>query len=68
MMAIKFGIAISREETEILRVFDTREEAVAYGRALAALPRKQGTVFCFSAEYTGNRRTDNRMKIYDYFN
>ena len=67
-MATKFGVAIAKKNTEIIRVFDSPKEASTFGRQFVDVSRSQGIVFCFSAEFDGGERADKQMRIYGICN
>lgn len=68
MKTTKFGIGLAQKDTTILGVFDTREEAVAFGKNYVDVPRSKGIVYLFSALYEDGKRADTRMRVFDVQN
>jgi hypothetical protein len=68
MKTTKFGIGLAQKGTTILGVFDTREEAVAFGKNYVDVPRSKGIVYLFSALYEDDQPVNNMKRIYDNLN
>ena len=67
-MEYKFAVAlISGAEEIIMGIFDTKEDADAYGKA-HVVPSERGLQYCFSSLFTRNGKPSGDMRIYNYYN
>ena len=68
VMEYKFAVALLNEgEEKILGLFDTKEDAVEYGRR-HRVPRERGLQYCYSSLFTRTGQQRGDMKMYDYYN
>ncbi len=66
-MNIKYAVALLKSgEEEILGVFNTKDEADAFGEA-HTLPSEAGLQYCFAANFRGGVPSGT-LKIYNYYN
>lgn len=67
-MEYKFAVALIRgENEEIMGIFDTKEDADAFGKS-HTVPGEWGLQYCFSSMFTRNGKPRGDMRIYDYYN
>ena len=67
-MEYKFAVAlISGAEEIIMGIFDTKEDADAYGKA-HVVPSERGLQYCFSSLFTRSGKPSGDMRIYNYYN
>jgi len=67
-MEYKFAVAVVNGIDEvILGVFDTKEDADAFGNA-NIVPKERGLQYCFSSLFTKTGKPRGDMRIYNYYN
>ncbi len=67
-MEIKFAVALMNGDDEkILGVFDTKEEADAFGRR-NKVNFEEGLEYCFSSLFFQGVPQGDSMRIHDYYN
>ncbi len=67
-MEYKFAVAvITRGEEQILGLFDTKEDADAYGNT-HKVPRERGLQYCYSSLFTRTGIQRGDIQMYDYYN
>ena len=67
-MEYKFAVAvINGFEEKIMGIFDTKEDADAFGEA-NRLPKERGLQYCFSSLFTKSGKPRGDMRIYNYYN
>lgn len=67
-MEYKFAVALlKRGEEQILGIFDTKEDADAFGRA-NVMPADCGLQYCFSSLFTRTGKPRGDVRIFDYYN
>jgi hypothetical protein len=68
MKTTKFCIGLAQKDTTILGVFDTREEAEAFGKNYVDVPRSKGIVYLFSALFEDGHPADTLRRVYGNLN
>ncbi len=67
-MKQKFAVALAKGEEElIMGIFDTKEEADAFGKA-HTVPHRDGLQYCFSTWFLQGKPCGSHIRIYDYYN
>lgn len=67
-METKYAVALLKgDEERILAIFDSREEADAYGQQ-NYIPHQEGLEYCFSALFRGDLPQGNAYHIHTYYN
>ena len=67
-MEYKFAVALLKGDDEtILGIFDTKEEADAYGFE-NPVSHEEGLQYCFASMFLAGVPQGNNVHIYDYYN
>ena len=67
-MEYKYAVALLKGDDEtIMGIFDTKEEADAFGRG-NTVSHDKGLQYCFAAMFISGEPQGNSMRIYDYYN
>lgn len=67
-MEMKYAVALVRgDEETIMGLFDTKEEADAFGRR-HTVPHNEGLQYCFSSLFRHGKPCGSDICIYDYYN
>lgn len=65
---MKFAVALLRgDEERILGLFDTKEEADAFG-AGHPVAHSEGLQYCFSTAFCGGKPCGDEVRIYVFYN
>ena len=68
MKRMKYAVALMKgSEEKILGVFNTKDEADAYGKS-NVIPHSNGLQYCFASTFTKGIPSGNNIKIYNYYN
>ena len=67
-MEYKYAVALLKGDDEkIMGVFDTKEEADAFGKG-NAVSHEDGLMYCFASMFLAGIPQGNSVSIYDYYN
>ena len=67
-MEFKYAVALLKGDDEkILGIFDTKEEADAFGTK-HKISHEEGLQYCFSSMFLAGIPQGNNVRIYDYYN
>ena len=67
-MEFKYAVALLKGDDEkIMAIFDTKEEADAYGFE-NKVSHEEGLQYCFASMFLAGVPQGNNMRIYDYYN
>ena len=68
IMEFKYAVALLKGDDEkIMAIFDTKEEADAYGFE-NKVSHEEGLQYCFASMFLAGVPQGNNMRIYDYYN
>ena len=67
-MEFKDAVALLKGDDEtIMGIFDTKEEADAFGRG-NEVSHEDGLLYCFASMFRADIPQGNAFRIYDYYN
>lgn len=68
VMKLKFAVALVKgDEETIMGLFDTKEEADAFGQR-HKVPHHKGLQYCFASLFRQGKPCGGDVRIYDYYN
>ena len=67
-MEFKYAVALLKNDDEkIMAIFDTKEEADAYGFE-NKVSHEEGLQYCFASMFLAGKPQGDNVRIYDYYN